>query len=135
MNQYQQQHSLLCLPDLSHMINMHLFYLGLLHSYIHVKSLLIPFQGLPYVFRSVPWMFFTAYMLTLNCLTVSQYLASCRPHVYMHMNVKLRMRLSLIVVWLLASLQIVIPVMVLASLSGHPQARSRLFLISKVGAR
>ena len=35
-------------------------------------------HGSPYVFRSIPWMFFTAYMFTLNCLSGSQYLASCR---------------------------------------------------------
>ena len=78
-------------------------------------------HGSPYIFRSIPWMFFTAYMLTLNCLSVSQYLASCKPHVYMqHVQKHKNVTYVLTMVWLLVSLQIIVPCCVLASLSSLP---------------
>ena len=92
-------------------------------------------HGSPYIFRSIPWMFFTAYMLTLNCLSVSQYLASCKPHVYMQHVQKLEnVTYVLTMVWLLASLQIIVPCCVLASLSSLPvqQAFTKLIIISKI---
>ena len=36
-------------------------------------------DSLWYTFKSAPWMCFTAYLLTLVCLSVSQYLAVCFP--------------------------------------------------------
>ena len=91
-------------------------------------------QCLPYVFRSLPWMFFTAYMLTLNCLSMSQYLASCKPHVYMNVRMNKLVNYILLAIWLIASLQIMFPIMVLICLSHLPiqVAFSQLILISKV---
>lgn len=41
---------------------------------------------LPYLFRSMPWMFFTAHLLTLLALTVNQYVAVCRPWQYTELS-------------------------------------------------
>ena len=91
-------------------------------------------HGSPYVFRNIPWMFFTAYMFTLNCLSGSQYLACCRPHKYIQLRGSKCVKLVLPVIWLLASLQIAIPVIVLACLSTMPtnKAFKYLILISKI---
>ena len=91
-------------------------------------------HGSPYVFRSIPWMFFTAYMFTLNCLSVSQYIASCKPHMYDQIRESRNVTIILLVIWGLASLQIFIPVIVLSSLSGLPmrEAFGHLVNISKV---
>ena len=91
-------------------------------------------QCLPYVFRSLPWMFFTAYMLTLNCLSVSQYLAACKPHIYISLRMRKYFHYVLVVVWLFSSLQIVFPAIVLVCLSSQPmqEAFTQLIHISKV---
>ena len=91
-------------------------------------------QSLLYVFRSLPWMFFTAYMLTLNCLSISQYVAACKPHAYVSLSMKKHIRGVLLGVWLFASLQIVFPAVVLTCLSWQPihEAVKKLLFISKI---
>ena len=91
-------------------------------------------QTLPYVFRSLPWMFFTCYMLTLNCLSISQYLASCRPHVYVRIRMRKYIHYILLAVWIFSSLQVIIPTLVLVCLSVEPilVAFHKLIFISKV---
>ena len=46
---------------------------GILGSITNIKFAFV--RALPYVFRSLPWMFFTGYLLTLTCLAVNQYIA------------------------------------------------------------
>ncbi len=77
-------------------------------------------RTLPYVIRSVPWMFFTAYLLTLTCLTVNQYLAVCRPWAYATLARDRRVTISMIVVWMISSLHVTIPLGIIIGLSVVP---------------
>ena len=77
-------------------------------------------HGSPYIFRSVPWMFFTAYLLTINCLTISQYLASCKPHIYASFHRYKTVTVALVLVWCIASLQVLGPIIILACLTSYP---------------
>ncbi len=74
-------------------------------------------RALPYVIRSVPWMFFTAYLLTLTCLTVNQYLAVCKPWAYTAVARNRRVTISLIFLWLVSSLHVLIPFGIIVVLS------------------
>ncbi len=74
-------------------------------------------RALPYVIRSVPWMFFTAYLLTLTCLTVNQYLAVCKPWEYTAVARNRRVTISLIFLWLVSSLHVLIPFGIIVVLS------------------
>ncbi len=74
-------------------------------------------RALPYVIRSVPWMFFTAYILALTCLTVNQYLAVCKPWTYTTLARNRRVTISLIFVWLISSLHIIIPLGIIVAMS------------------
>ena len=90
-------------------------------------------DGLPYVFRSMPWMFFTGYLFTLTCLTVHQYVAVCKPWKYSTLITGKMMRVSLILVWACSSLQVVIPILillVLATLSDKVAAKRGLYYVS-----
>ena len=100
------------------------------HSQNGVKYIWI--HGSPYVFRSIPWMFFTGYIFTLNCLTINQYLASCRPHFYTRIQTGRNVRATLIIVWILSSFQIIIPLFILAYVSTLEisEAFSRLISLS-----
>ena len=92
-------------------------------------------QGLPYVFRSIPWMLFTAYMLTLNCLSVSQYLATCRPHTFMRLRQAPHIvSLVLGVVYAISVQHIIVPLLVLTYLSYLPvhKAFHELMKISRI---
>ncbi len=74
-------------------------------------------RALPYVIRSVPWMFFTVYLLTLTCLTINQYVAVVKPWAYTTYTRNRRVTISLITVWLISSLHIVIPLGIIFGLS------------------
>lgn len=92
-------------------------------------------QGLPYLFRSTPWMFFTAYLLTLSCLTINQYVAVCRPWKYSELVSRRMVSISLIVVWSISCLQIVVPLIVLLVLwnqEDKTQATMTLFKVSNI---
>ena len=90
-------------------------------------------HGSPYVFRSIPWMFFTGYILTINCLTVSQYLASCKPHIYVRLQSRKMVTVTLAIVWSISSLQVIGPLIILACLSSYPvdEAFYHIIFISK----
>ena len=70
-------------------------------------------EGLPYVIRSLPWMFFTSYLLTLSCLTMNQYVAVCRPWKYAKWVTPKNICISLVFVWSLSSLQLLVPFTIL----------------------
>lgn len=92
-------------------------------------------EGLPYVFRSTPWMFFTAYVLTLTCLTVNHYVAVCRPWKYSQIAECNLICKSLTTVWLLSSLQIVIPATILGflcMLQDRHKAMDALYRVSSI---
>ena len=40
-------------------------------------------RALPYVIRTIPWVFYTSYLLALSCLTMNQYAAVCKPWNYL----------------------------------------------------
>ena len=63
-----------------------------------------------YVFRSIPWLFFTAYMLTLCCLTLNQYIAVCKPWRYSQLLTPKTIKITLAIVWCISSLQLFIPI-------------------------
>lgn len=91
--------------------------------------------ALPYVFRSLPWLFFTSYLLTLNCLTINQWIAVCKPWKYSVSVTKVKVRVSLAVIWTVASLQVIVPLMVLVLLScleDIQDAKKKLWSVSKV---
>ena len=92
-------------------------------------------EGLPYVFRSMPWMFFTGYLFTLTCLTIHQYVAVCKPWKYSQFGTKKMVRAALLVVWLFSSLQVIVPVVVLlwlSALSDKVAAKRALYDVSRV---
>ena len=92
-------------------------------------------QALPYVFRSTPWMFLTSYLLTLTCLTSNQYVAVCKPWRYSELVTRKMVTVSLVVIWLLSSLQVLVPLVVLITLSclhDRLEAAHRLALVSMV---
>ncbi len=70
-------------------------------------------RAMPYVIRSTPWMFYTAYLLTLTCLTLNQYFAVCRPWNYLTLARHKRVKVSLIFIWSLSSLHVVIPLTII----------------------
>ncbi len=74
-------------------------------------------RALPYVIRSIPWMLFTAYLLTLTCLTINQYLSVCKPWSYTRLARYRRVTISLISVWSISSLHIIIPLGIIVALS------------------
>ena len=106
---------------------------GYIEQNKHIQRIWV--QGLPYVFRSIPWMLFTAYMLTLNCLSISQYLATCKPHVFMRLQTRGNIVGRVLgVVYPVSMLHIIVPLIVLAGLSTLPtqQAFRTLVKISRV---
>ncbi len=74
-------------------------------------------RALPYVFRSTPWMFFTGYLLTLSCLSWNQHIAVCKPLSYNDVVTKKKVSATLIYIWLISSLQILLPFLVIVALS------------------
>ncbi len=74
-------------------------------------------RALPYVSRSVPWMFFTAYLLTLSCLTWSQYIAVYKPWSYKKMLTQKVVSATIAYIWLVSSLQVILPMLVVTALS------------------
>ena len=65
-------------------------------------------QALPYIFRSIPWMFFTGYLLTLTCLSINQYIAICKPWRYNQLVTRRTVTWSVVGVWIVSSLQVCI---------------------------
>lgn len=92
-------------------------------------------QGLPYVIRSLPWMFFNSYLLTLSCLTINQYVAVCRPWRYNELVTNNRILFSLVFVWTFSSLQLLVPVtilVVLYILQDSNLTTATLYSVSKI---
>lgn len=90
---------------------------------------------LPYVFRSWPWVFFTSHVLTLTELTVSQYLAVCKPWRYSLIVTGPKVTGMLLIAWALSSLQVFIPLLVvvlLYSVIDRSSAMEALYAISSV---
>ncbi len=83
-------------------------YLGVIA--VHDSTLV---RALPYVIRSAPWMFYTAYLLTLSCLTMNQYFAVCKPWNYMSLARYKRVNISLIFIWFVSSLHVTIPLVII----------------------
>ena len=77
---------------------------GIVGSITHSKFAFL--RALPYVFRSIPWMFFTGYLLTLTCLAINQYVAVCKPWRYNQLVTNKTVTCSLICVWIVSSLQV-----------------------------
>ena len=104
-------------------------------AYIEDNRGFILVQVLPYVFRSLPWMFFTGYLLTLSCLTINQYVAVCRPWRYSELVTPHMVTISLVIIWSLSLLQILIPLAILLILYGledKDAAMNALYSISKI---
>ena len=88
-------------------------------------------HGLGYLFRSLPWMFFTAYLLTLCCLTFNQFIAVCKPLRYSDLVTPRAVNGSLIGIWSISSLQLAIPIITFSvALSSDSNARAYQFLMS-----
>lgn len=73
-----------------------------------------------YILRSLPWVFFTVYVLTLTCLTINQYLAVCRPWRYSALVTPRMLTVSLVIIWLLSALQMLVPLTVSLALWSDP---------------
>ncbi|ELU07627.1 hypothetical protein CAPTEDRAFT_211667 [Capitella teleta] len=104
-------------------------------GFIEPTADLILVQGLPYVFRGTPWMFFTGYLLTLTCLTIIHYVAVCRPWRYSEISEKRLIHKSLALVWLVSALQLIVPATVLAILclqEDRRQAMDTLYEVSTI---
>ena len=104
-------------------------------SHIQGSQGFILVRVLPYVFRSLPWMFFTGYLLTLSCLTLNQYVAVCKPWRYSELVTNQRVTISLVIVWSLSLLQILIPVtilLILYSLTDKKAAMAALYFVSRI---
>ncbi|ELU06231.1 hypothetical protein CAPTEDRAFT_196923 [Capitella teleta] len=92
-------------------------------------------EGLPYVFRGLPWMFFTSYLLTLTCMSMNQYIAVCKPWRYASLVTGSVVKRALVTVWLVSSLQIFLPLSVLFVLNfktNKSDAMATLFTISTI---
>ena len=74
-------------------------------------------HGLGYLCRSLPWLFFTAYLLTLCCLTFNQFVAVCKPLRYSNVVTPKAVKLTLVAIWCISSLQLLIPIITFSSLS------------------
>lgn len=96
-------------------------------AYIELLQDFFIVEGLPYVFRGLPWMFFTSYLLTLTCMSLNQYIAVCRPWSYSSLTPSVITR-ALVVVWLISSLQIFIPLSVLLILSATDKSDAMMTL-------
>ncbi len=80
-------------------------------------------RALLYVIRSVPWIFFTAYLFTLSCLSVNQYLAVCMPWRYTTLTTHRRVTCILVCVWLISALHTIIPLLIICTVSMISQGR------------
>ncbi len=89
-------------------------------------------RALPYVFRSTPWMFFTGYLLTLSCLTWNQHIAVCKPLSYNDVVTKKKVSATLIYIWLISSLQIILPLLVVIVLSMQSKEMDPMPLLHQV---
>jgi ABC-type maltose transport system permease subunit len=92
-------------------------------------------HGLSYMFRGTPWLFFTAYLLTLSCLTVNQYIAVCKPWCYSELAIPCRVYCCLAFIWLLSSMQLLIPLFIILSLlniEDKKEAMGLLYQVAKV---
>ena len=82
---------------------------------IRTADSLVPIAS--YILRSSPWMFLTAYLLTLTSLSVNQYLAVCRPWRYSVMVTGRRITIVLLALWSFSALQILVPVVIVCARS------------------
>ncbi len=104
-------------------------------GHIHGARGFILMEVLPYAFRSLPWLFFTVYLLTLSILTVNQYIAVCKPWRYSELITPRMVTMSMILIWSLSSLQILIPMailMILYGISDKHAAMRALYAISRI---
>ncbi len=85
-----------------------------------------------YVFRSTPWMFFTGYLLTLSCLTWNQHIAVCKPLSYNQVVTRKKVSATLIYIWLISSLQIILPFLVNVALSMYSNEVDPVPLLEQV---
>lgn len=90
---------------------------------------------LPYAFRSIPWMFLTCYFLTLFCLTLNQYMAVCKPWQYNQILGGNCVEIGMVIVWLLSSLQIIIPLILISAIyfkKSQKMSRETIFHINAI---
>ena len=106
-----------------------------LFAYINPRDHFVLAHGLSYVFRGFPWMFFTAYLLTLSCLTLNQYVAVCKPWRYAQLVTPRVVTIAVIVIWCLSGLQLIIPLCIVLSLTRLSDTRiamASLHSLSKI---
>ena len=84
---------------------------------------------LPFIIRSMPWMFFTGYLLTLLCLSVNQYVAVCKPWRYAEIVTRQAVLISLAVVWLVSSLQVLVPTVIFIVLAATGDRQKATYVI------
>ena len=104
-------------------------------SFINPSEHFLLSELLPYIFRGMPWMFFTCYLMTLTCLSINQYVAVCKPWKYSMISSQKWVTGILCSVWLLSSLQIILPSLVLLVLgctADRGVAFDRLYIISNL---
>ena len=103
-------------------------------AYIDPEEHFVLAHGLSYVFRGLPWMFFTAYLLTLSSLTLNQYIAVCMPWRFNEITQR-KVTVVITIIWALSSLQLLIPLFIvihLHNISNPRDAMVTLFHVSKV---
>ena len=103
-------------------------------AYIDPQAHFVLANGLSYVFRGLPWMFFTAYLLTLSSLTLNQYIAICMPMRYNEITER-KVTVVILIIWCLSSLQLFIPLIIVVFLHAHfnpRDAMDALFAVSKI---
>ncbi len=62
-------------------------------------------------------MFFTEYLLTLSCLSVTQYIAVCKPWKYNELVTDRIVTWSIVLTWIISSLHLIIPLVIIFTLA------------------
>ena len=90
----------------------------------HISADTPTLVSVSYVLRSLPWMFLTAYMLTLLSLAVNQYVAVCRPWHYSRVVTDSFVSASIGGIWLASTLQVIVPLCIVLAvrLQAHADA-------------
>ncbi len=79
-------------------------------------------------------MFFTGYLLTLSCLTWNQHIAVCKPLSYNDVVTRKRVSATLIYIWLISSLQIILPFLVIIALNMFSEEVDPMPLLHQVAS-